>query len=96
MVNDSNCSKQSHDAYAPQINIPIGPPSKSISGVPPSQLALNTDIDKSNEPKKNTGLIAAAAAHAAVPTWTNMVLMASLILGGCCANVSTSPSHVNQ
>lgn len=36
---------------------------------------------------KDAGLIAAAA-HATVPNWANMILMISLIFGGCCANVS--------
>jgi UDP-xylose/UDP-N-acetylglucosamine transporter B4 len=27
-------------------------------------------------------------AHATLPSWANMVLMASLIFGGCCTNVS--------
>lgn len=42
-----------------------------------------------SELKKDVRVIAAAA-HAAVPSWANMVLMFSLILGGCCANVSDS------
>lgn len=36
---------------------------------------------------KDVGFIAAAA-HATVPNWANMLLMISLIFGGCCANVS--------
>ncbi|KAJ5761871.1 uncharacterized protein N7511_005253 [Penicillium nucicola] len=37
--------------------------------------------------KKDIPGLAAAAAHAAVPSWTTMILMVSLIFGGCCANV---------
>ncbi|KGO46424.1 UAA transporter [Penicillium expansum] len=37
--------------------------------------------------KKDAPGLVAAAAHAAVPSWTSMVLMISLIFGGCCANV---------
>lgn len=36
---------------------------------------------------KDVGLMAAAA-HATVPNWANVLLMISLIFGGCCANVS--------
>lgn len=37
--------------------------------------------------KKDAPGLIAAAAHAAVPSWTNMIIMISLIFGGCCANV---------
>jgi UDP-xylose/UDP-N-acetylglucosamine transporter B4 len=33
------------------------------------------------------GSIATAAAYATSPKWISMVLMVSLIFGGCCANV---------
>lgn len=33
--------------------------------------------------------IATAAAYATSPNWFSMVLMVSLIFGGCCANVGT-------
>ncbi|KAJ5768803.1 hypothetical protein N7520_003362 [Penicillium odoratum] len=45
--------------------------------------------------KLDAGLIAAAA-HAAVPNWTNMVLMVSLIFGGCCANVFTLEAIIKE
>jgi hypothetical protein len=35
------------------------------------------------------GSIAMAAAYATSPKWISMVLMVSLIFGGCCANVGT-------
>jgi hypothetical protein len=35
------------------------------------------------------GSIATAAAYATSPKWISMVLMVSLIFGGCCANVGT-------
>ncbi|KAJ5248650.1 hypothetical protein N7468_000101 [Penicillium chermesinum] len=47
---------------------------------PPALRRSDSDL------KKDARLIAAAA-HAAVPSWANMVLISSLILGGCCANV---------
>lgn len=37
--------------------------------------------------KKDAPGFVAAAAHAAVPSWTSMILMVSFIFGGCCANV---------
>jgi UDP-xylose/UDP-N-acetylglucosamine transporter B4 len=40
--------------------------------------------------KKDAPSLVVAAAHAAIPSWTNMVLMVSLIFGGCCANVRDS------
>lgn len=43
--------------------------------------------------KKDAPGIVAAAAHATVPSWTNMILMISLILGGCCANVGVHISN---
>lgn len=33
-----------------------------------------------------SGLLAAAT-HATLPTWVTMVLMVSMIFGGCCSNV---------
>ncbi|KAJ6088269.1 UDP-N-acetylglucosamine transporter yea4 [Penicillium sp. IBT 16267x] len=44
---------------------------------------------------KDAGLIAAAA-HATVPNWANMVLMISLIFGGCCANVFTLEAIIKE
>jgi UDP-xylose/UDP-N-acetylglucosamine transporter B4 len=81
MINDSDASKRKDDAYALKISpngssgdtkVPVSPPSPQL---------------KAAAEKDALGLIAAAA-HAAVPTWANMVLMVSLIFGGCCANVS--------
>ncbi|KAF7712135.1 Uncharacterized protein PECH_004230 [Penicillium ucsense] len=37
-----------------------------------------------------------AVAHATVPGWANMVLMASLILGGCCTNVFALEAIIKQ
>ncbi|OOF92926.1 hypothetical protein ASPCADRAFT_54171 [Aspergillus carbonarius ITEM 5010] len=36
--------------------------------------------------------ITSAATHTALPQWTNIILMFSLIFGGCCANVTLSSS----
>ncbi|KAJ6016688.1 UDP-N-acetylglucosamine transporter yea4 [Penicillium sp. IBT 35674x] len=44
---------------------------------------------------KDAGLIAAAA-HATVPNWANMLLMISLIFGGCCANVFTLEAIIKE
>lgn len=35
--------------------------------------------------------VAAAAAQATLPSWATMVLMVSLIFGGCCSNVGVAP-----
>lgn len=77
---DENGPSRRHDAYAvyqlqDSRNYPtLGLPRKSE----------DTKIDVL---RKDAGLVAAAV-HAAVPSWTTVVLMVSLIFGGCCANVS--------
>ncbi|KAJ5689785.1 UDP-N-acetylglucosamine transporter yea4 [Penicillium macrosclerotiorum] len=88
MIHDSDTLKRSPDKYV------LPPTSPSIG----STILDDRDVlvatagrrssNKANEATKerNTSVIAAAA-HAAVPTWANMVLMSSLIFGGCCANV---------
>ncbi|KAJ5131669.1 hypothetical protein N7448_005827 [Penicillium atrosanguineum] len=81
MLNDSDTSKRKADGYAFRIS-PNGAGDTTVPAAPPSP-QLKAAAEKKDAP----GLIAAAA-HAAVPTWANMVLMVSLIFGGCCANVS--------
>lgn len=35
--------------------------------------------------------VLSATTHTVLPQWTNIILMSSLIFGGCCANVSMCP-----
>jgi UDP-xylose/UDP-N-acetylglucosamine transporter B4 len=83
MLNDNDTSKRGHEypinrAQVSALNSPNG----------------NADFSRSKEggidyvqlKKDGPGLVAAAA-HATIPSWSNMVLMVSLIFGGCCANV---------
>ncbi|KAJ5587954.1 uncharacterized protein N7459_003719 [Penicillium hispanicum] len=86
MINDNDASKRSPGAYALPTNTFTHSSTGNARVAPPSQLAPKSGINKSSEQKRNAGLVAAAA-HAVVPTWANMVLMVSLIFGGCCANV---------
>lgn len=80
MIHDGDASKRKADAYALEMS-PNGSCDTTVPVSPPSpQLKAAAEKDMS-------GLMAAAA-HAAVPTWATMVLMVSLIFGGCCANVS--------
>jgi UDP-xylose/UDP-N-acetylglucosamine transporter B4 len=80
MINDSDTSKRKGEGYALKVS-PNGGDDKVPSAPPSPQL-------KAAAEKKDAPGLIAAAAHAAVPTWANMVLMMSLIFGGCCANVS--------
>lgn len=82
MINDSDGSKRRPDAYAIK-----SPPSSGENAVPKSPPSPTRKPAAAGSDKDAPGLIAAAA-HAAVPTWANMILMVSLIFGGCCANVS--------
>lgn len=78
MINDRDGSKQRPEPYS----------LSSIQTASGSSLHSNKSVTaKSVDSRNDAGLIAAAA-HVAVPTWANMVLMVSLIFGGCCANVS--------
>ncbi|KAJ5162473.1 UDP-N-acetylglucosamine transporter yea4 [Penicillium capsulatum] len=77
MINDRDGSNKRPETY-------------SLSSIRPdtglSRSSNKPVAEKLDDSKNDAGLIAAAA-HAAVPTWANMVLMVSLIFGGCCANV---------
>ena len=65
-------------------------PSKSGNG-PASLDHASNSYSKQNGLSKNTreplASIGTAAAHATFPSWMSVVLMVSLIFGGCCANV---------
>ncbi|KAJ5212748.1 uncharacterized protein N7498_004394 [Penicillium cinerascens] len=79
MIHDDDASKRKANAYALKIS-PNGSGDATVPISPPSpQLKAAAEKDMS-------GLMAAAA-HATVPTWATMVMMVSLIFGGCCANV---------
>jgi hypothetical protein len=88
MLNDHEPSKRGHDnSYL------INRTRVSVNTSGNTNFASTTSRSrKSDEPnyaqlKKDAPGLMAAAAHAAVPSWTSMVLMVSLIFGGCCANV---------
>ena len=59
----------------------------NLASTTPRSRKSEDKLDYAQLKKDAPGLVAAAA-HAAVPSWTSMVLMVSLIFGGCCANVS--------
>ncbi|KAB8205679.1 UAA transporter family-domain-containing protein [Aspergillus parasiticus] len=46
-----------------------------------------TERGEPKEPHANLGSITTAAAYTVLPGWTTIVLMISLIFGGCCANL---------
>lgn len=90
MIHDGENLKQRPNGYKTQQKLDNGSPKESIPS-PTGNVAKSTDPDTL---KKDAGLIAAAA-HAVVPTWANMVLMTSLIFGGCCANVSKQTMEIS-
>ncbi|GMG38700.1 unnamed protein product [Aspergillus oryzae var. brunneus] len=53
-----------------------------------------TERDEPKEPHASLGSITTAAAYTVLPGWTTIVLMISLIFGGCCANVGGSGGPV--
>jgi UDP-xylose/UDP-N-acetylglucosamine transporter B4 len=80
MINDTNAVKGRPDTYATaQVGRSPGGANGHVNGSTTIQLA---------KAKQDTGVMAAVA-HATVPSWANMILMASLIFGGCCTNVSS-------
>ncbi|CAG8242107.1 hypothetical protein PENNAL_c0029G09632 [Penicillium nalgiovense] len=88
MLNDHEPSKRGHDdSYL------INRTRVSVNTSGNTNFASTTSRSrKSDEPnyaqlKKDAPGLLAAAAHSSVPIWTSMVLMVSLIFGGCCANV---------
>jgi UDP-xylose/UDP-N-acetylglucosamine transporter B4 len=87
MLNDHEPSKRGYDdSYL------INRTRVSVNPSGNTNFASKSRSRKSDEPnyaqlKKDAPGLIAAAAHAAVPSWTSMVLMVSLIFGGCCANV---------
>ena len=87
MLNDSDSSKKCRDAHILHPEPSNQTFSDNITRLPSSQLAPESSIDISSEPKNGPGILTAAA-YVAVPTWASISLMATLILGGCCANVS--------
>ncbi|KAJ5160652.1 UDP-N-acetylglucosamine transporter yea4, partial [Penicillium canariense] len=87
MINDSDTAKLTTDAYAiPQTRQSTDSSNSHANGSSTFQPALKSRAAGSDSAKMNGGVIAAVA-HATVPSWANMALMASLIFGGCCTNV---------
>lgn len=88
MINDTDAVKRRPDTYAiPQVRTSPGGANGNANGSTAIQPASTPDAMNSKAKNKDSGMIAAVA-HATVPSWANMVLMASLIFGGCCTNVS--------
>ncbi|KAJ5359869.1 UAA transporter [Penicillium concentricum] len=85
MLNDHEPSKRGRDSYL--INRSRGSVNSNENANLASIPSRKSDkLDYAQLKKDAPGLVAAAA-HAAVPSWTSMILMVSLIFGGCCANV---------
>ncbi|KAJ5112084.1 UDP-N-acetylglucosamine transporter yea4 [Penicillium argentinense] len=81
MIHDNDGLKRRTDNYRV--------PEKSPDAVVADR---NATVSPSESTSTKSGLkedasLFAAVAQAAVPSWANMVLMVSLIFGGCCANV---------
>ncbi|KAJ5348182.1 uncharacterized protein N7506_001435 [Penicillium brevicompactum] len=83
MLNDNDSSKRGSEYRVNRSRAPLNLSDESATTV---SHAREGKIDYAQLKKDAPGL-AAATAHAFIPNWTNMVLMVSLIFGGCCANV---------
>jgi UDP-xylose/UDP-N-acetylglucosamine transporter B4 len=83
MLNDHELSKRGHDSYLIRSRVSVVNENANLT---PTSQSRQSEIDYAQLKKDVPGIVAAAA-HAAVPSWTSMVLMVSLIFGGCCANV---------
>lgn len=84
MIHDGEVSKRSHGAYKTR-----GALEKETSNENGPVLPSDAKSKAGAESTNNTGLVTAVA-HVAVPNWANLALMASLIFGGCCTNVSST------
>lgn len=95
MINDSDASKRRSNSYA--LKTPASPASVRNNAVPasPSSPERNIAAKSAGQTRDGPNFIAAAA-HATIPSWANMVLMASLILGGCCANVGRGQDYLGE
>ncbi|KAL4887908.1 UAA transporter [Aspergillus ambiguus] len=51
---------------------------------------------ESAELRSSPASIVAAVTHASIPSWTSIVLMVSLIFGGCCTNVFTLEAIIKE
>lgn len=78
MINDSDGPQRRTNTYTAR-------PAKSPARYPNATVSNSASTDSA--PKSDASVLAAAA-HAAVPNWANLILMVFLILGGCCTNVS--------
>lgn len=93
MFNDNNPSKGGHE-YS------VNGSRYSVSSL--DVLKKNADLSHPQkelsyaQSERDVRDLTVAAAHAAIPNWTNIVLMVSLIFGGCCANVRDSKAMVEQ
>lgn len=82
MIHDGDSLRRRPDTYNLKVSND-GATKENVTASSAEQVPPSAESGK----LKDAGLIAAAA-HATVPNWANMVLMISLIFGGCCANVS--------
>ncbi|CAI7664207.1 unnamed protein product [Penicillium glandicola] len=89
MLNDHEPSKRGPDSYLINRSRVSAKSNKNtnLTLTPTSRAQKSEEKLDYDQLKKDVPGLVAAAAHAAVPSWTSMVLMVSLIFGGCCANV---------
>lgn len=87
MINDNEGPKRRTDTIVETRSPTSNSNSKANSHSHSNDANANATVSPNSELKQNASVLAAAA-HAAVPNWANLVLMISLIFGGCCANVS--------
>ncbi|CAI7645704.1 unnamed protein product [Penicillium pancosmium] len=80
MINDSDGPKRQTGTYTVSASNSRDASNATVS--PKSASAQNSALQEDTNAS-----VLAAAAHAVVPNWANMVLMVFLILGGCCTNV---------
>jgi UDP-xylose/UDP-N-acetylglucosamine transporter B4 len=83
MLNDNDASKRGHEYPINRSRV------STLNTDKIADLVSSHSWDKVDyaQLKKDAPGLVAAAAHAVVPSWTNMAMMVSLIFGGCCANV---------
>ncbi|KAJ5660756.1 UDP-N-acetylglucosamine transporter yea4 [Penicillium longicatenatum] len=90
MIHDGDSLRQRPDTYKANVS-KVEATKHTVTASSAEQVHRSAESGK----LKDAGLIAAAA-HAAVPNWANMLLMVSLIFGGCCANVFTLEAIIKE
>lgn len=91
MLNDYESSKRGHDnSYLinrSRVSAVSTKENANLASTPTSRSQISEDRLDYIQLEKDVPVLVAAVAQAAVPSWTSMILMVSLIFGGCCANV---------